>query len=98
MNKEVEKMLKNKTERKNFIEDISNWKKIYDLPELAMKVYETILPDGKVIYKYVVREEYSDNYYIKGVHIKIKHRMKIGDHVSEEVSMTYLVDLLGKVK
>lgn len=90
-------MLKNKEERKQFILDNSNWKVIHSLPEVAMEVSSVELPDGTVIYRFETVQENLQSFYPE-VHKVVKYRVKLDDHVSDEVSMTYLVDMLGKVK
>lgn len=92
-------MLKNKEERKQFILNDDNWEELYNIPEIAMVISSMLLPDGTKILKYVVQEEYINTYTNMGkVYKTIRYRIKIDNHVSDNVSMTFLIDLLGKVK
>lgn len=97
------RLLKNNVERKEFILDYRNWKIIHDLPDIATKISQLELPDGTKILKYNIREERAGETYFIGVYVTIVHditryRVVLNDHVSNEVSMTYLIDLLKKVK
>lgn len=89
-------MLKNKDERKKFIEDMDNWQMIGNMFPVV-KVYMLKLPDGTVVYKYVFSEKQIDGY-VKGVHDVCRYRLLHDGNVSQEVSMTFLVDLLTKIK
>lgn len=91
-------MLKNKEQRKQFILDNNNWKLIHSLPDVATEISMVELPDGTIIYRFETRQENIPSNYNPGIHKVVKYRIKIDDHVSDEVSMTYIVDLLGKVK
>lgn len=92
------RLLKNNTERKEFILDDSNWKTIHDLPDIATTISQMTLPDHTKILKYDVMEERTNTFYYPGVHKVTRYRVILDDHVSDEVSMTYLIDLLKKVK
>lgn len=97
------RLLKNNTERKEFLMNDDNWKIIHDLPDIATKISQLELPDGTKILKYNIREERAGETYFIGVYVTIVHditryRVVLNDHVSDEVSMTYLIDLLKKVK
>lgn len=94
--KEDKYMLKNRDERKKYIEDKENWKMIGNMFPVV-KIYMLRLPDGTVIYKYEFSEK-QINGYVKGDHDVCKYRLLHDGHVSEEVSMTFLVDLLTKIK
>lgn len=93
-------MLKNKEERKSFLLNKDNWTQSFDLSEIGMVISHLILPDGMFILKFDVKEERIDDYNYRGVHEVTKYRILIsyGEHVSDEVSMTFLIDLLGRIK
>lgn len=91
-------MLKNNEERKKYIADEDNWVLIYDLSDMKMKIYQLNLPDGTVIYRFWIPEERIDDTWYKGVHEKNYYRIKLKDHLSDRVSMSYLVDLLRRTK
>ena len=97
------RLLKNDTERKEFLLNDNNWKIIHDLPDIATKISQLELPDGTKILKYNIREERAGETYFIGVYVTIVHditryRVVLNDHASNEVSMTYLINLLKKVK
>lgn len=92
------RLLKNNVERKEFILDDSNWKIIHDLPDIATTILQMTLPNHTKILKYDVMEERTNTFYYPGVHKVTRYRVILDDHVSDEVSMTYLIDLLKKVK
>lgn len=92
------KMLKNNNERKEFILNNSNWKVIHDLPDIATKISKLELPDGTRILKYDIKEERVGETYYIGVHDVTKYRVVLNGHVSNEVSMSYLIELLKKIK
>lgn len=91
-------MLKNNNERKEFILNDSNWKVIHDLPDIATKISQLELPDGARILKYDIKEERVGETYYIGVHDVTKYRVVLNGHVSNEVSMSYLIELLKKIK
>ena len=93
-------MLKNKEERKAFILNKDNWTQSFDLSEIGMVISHLILPDGTFILKFDVKEERIDDYNYQGVHEVTKYRLLLsyGKYVSDEVSMTFLIDLLGRIK
>ena len=80
--KGIIRLLKNNTERKEFLLNDDNWKIIYDLPDIAT----------------TISQMRTNTFYYPGVHKVTKYRVILDDHVSDEVSMTYLIDLLKKVK
>lgn len=92
-------MLKNKEERRKYLEDEHIWSLLTDLDEVKTKLYGHALPDGTKLFKYVTVEKPHDNVYaIKGTRTAVKYRVKKDGYISDEVSMTYLVDLIGKIK
>lgn len=92
------RLLKNNVERKEFILDDRNWKNIHDLRDIATIISQMTLPDHTKLLKYDVIEERVGETYYPGVHKVTKYRIILDNHVSDEVSMTYLIDLLKKVK
>lgn len=92
------RLLKNNVERKEFILDDSNWKIIHDLSDIATNISQMTLPDHTKILKYDVLQERTNTFYYPGVHKVTRYRVVLDNHVSDEVSMTYLIDLLKKVK
>lgn len=92
------RLLKNNTERKEFLLNDVNWKIIHDLPDISTTISQMTLPDHTKLLKYDVIEERTNTFYYPGVHKVTKYRVILDDHVSDEVSMTYLIDLLKKVK
>ena len=74
-----------------------NWKLLYTLPKIATTVSFVDLGEV-IIYRYDVREERISDLNYRGVHEITKYRIDMGNHVSEEVPMTYLIETLGKIK
>lgn len=91
-------MLKNNEQRKQFILNDENWDVIHELPDIATKISLMVLPNNEKILKYDVMEERAQTFYCPGVHNVTKYRILKNNHVTDEVSMTYLIELLKKVK
>ena len=70
---------------------------LYTLPKIATTVSFVDLGEV-IIYRYDVREERISDLNYRGVHEITKYRIDMGNHVSEEVPMTYLIETLGKIK
>ena len=97
------RLLKNNTERKEFLLNDDNWKIIHDLPDISTTISQMTFPDGTRILKYNTKEKRAGETYFIGVYTSIIHdvtryRVVLNGYVSNEVSMTYLIDLLKKVK
>lgn len=93
-------MLKNKEERRQFLLDECHWCVVYEMPDLHIQIKMIELPDGTLLIKEVVRER--DDYgrtYMNSMQIFTDqiYRIVHDDYVSTKLSLTFLIEYLGKV-
>ena len=91
-------MLKNREERKQFILNDQNWDQLYYIPEVETTIYQMTLPDGTQLYKYIVKEKTVNGFTESRVRNVISYRMKTDEYISNEISLSYIIDFLGKIK
>lgn len=96
-------MLKNKKEREEYIRNEDNWIRIpsgeFDILHYAFS--KLVLPDGSVIIREDVNEKDEFNLYnveYKDAHVTKKYRILCEKYITAPLSMTFLIDYLGKLK
>lgn len=90
-------MFNNKLERKQFLLSSKNWELAFKKEELDLTISKLSINNNVTIYKIIFKTAYMNCAHLKGNHDDITYRVKINDSISENVNMTYLIDLLGKI-
>lgn len=90
-------MLNSNLERKSFLLSSKNWILVFKKEELGLTISKICISDGIIIYKIIFKYTYINQDNLKGKFEDVNYRVKINDSISENLSMTYLIDLLRKL-
>lgn len=93
-------MLKNKEQRKQYLECEQNWMLYKKLTEIGMVIHYLQLPNERIIFRFTVSERQEPNEWNSNPAVReIKeYRLDHGSVLTDKVSMTYLIEMLQKIK